>query len=667
MRPATLVDITRLPLDRRSRTRGGGVRIGALVANTRPRVPPADRSSATRCSPRRCSPARRRRSATWPRVGGNLLQRTRCPYFRDPHVARATSATRARAAPRSTASRARTRSSAPATSASRRTRRDMCVALAALDAVVHVHGPRRASATIPFADFHTLPGDHPGDRDACSQPGELITHVELPAIAVRAALALRQGARPRVVRVRAGIGRGRARRRTAARSATRASRSAASATKPWRSEEAEAALVGQPRDAASVRAAARPRSPARSAQPDNAFKVELAKRTIVRALERRGRCAHERPSVGKPHRSRRRRARRSPAARPTRPRSPVANVAHAVIVGSAIAQRHDHGSSTSRAAEAAPGVLAVLTHDNAPKLARRQQEARARSTVAPAAAGRRDPLSPISRSRVVVADTLERAQHAAALVTATYDARRRRADARRRRAARPTRRRRGPARRARHRRAATSTPGSPRAKFKVDATYTTPVENHNPMEPHATIAVWQGDDHLTSTTRRRASSACASGSRRCSASPKENVRVIDHFVGGGFGCKGSPWSHVALAAMAAKVVEPAGQARRHAPADVLARRPPARRRSSTSRSAADAHGQAHRDRARRRSSETSRFDEFVEPCGAADAHALRVPERRDRRIGSSGSTSRRRRSCARPARRPARSRSSRRWTSSRTR
>ncbi|MEI9948743.1 MAG: molybdopterin cofactor-binding domain-containing protein [Pseudomonadota bacterium] len=98
--------------------------------------------------------------------------------------------------------------------------------------------------------------------------------------------------------------------------------------------------------------------------------------------------------------------------------------------------------------------------------------------------------------------------------------------------------------------------GLKNAAVRIDQTYTTPVQNHNPMEPHALTVVWQGDDHVTPCTiPRRASLASKRRSPRCSAFQPKNVRVISRYVGGGFGCKGSPWSHIGLAALAARVVK----------------------------------------------------------------------------------------------------------------
>ncbi|MDQ2731644.1 MAG: xanthine dehydrogenase family protein molybdopterin-binding subunit [Armatimonadota bacterium] len=90
------------------------------------------------------------------------------------------------------------------------------------------------------------------------------------------------------------------------------------------------------------------------------------------------------------------------------------------------------------------------------------------------------------------------------------------------------------------------------AAVRVEGTYSSPVENHNPMEPHATTAVWEGD-HLTLYD----STQGIFGARRRVAGafgiPASNVRVVCHFTGGGFGCKGSTWSHVILTAMAARM------------------------------------------------------------------------------------------------------------------
>ena len=121
---------------------------------------------------------------------------------------------------------------------------DMAVALAALDAIVHVEG-RDGERAIPHAGLHRLPGDEP-QRDTVLRTGELITAVELPPLAFARALALPQGARPRVLRLRARLGGRRARRRATASCATAASRSAAWRTSRGARVRAEEALRGAP-------------------------------------------------------------------------------------------------------------------------------------------------------------------------------------------------------------------------------------------------------------------------------------------------------------------------------------------------------------------------------------------------------------------------------------
>jgi xanthine dehydrogenase YagR molybdenum-binding subunit len=281
-----------------------------------------------------------------------------------------------------------------------------------------------------------------------------------------------------------------------------------------------------------------------------------------------------------------------------------------VIVGSAIGRGRIKAIETG-AAEAAPGVLAVVTHRNAPKLPKVTEKQEPNDRVVQ---GLQDDVvlyhdQPIA---VVVADTLERAQHAAGLVTAEYDAAAAAGDVEAELAsAFVVETPRGPAQITRGDVAA----GLAAAHVRIDTKYTTPVETHNPMEPHATIAVWHGADHLTlydSTqgifnVRRRLSFMLGL--------PADNVRVINHFVGGGFGGKGAPWSHVLLAAIAAKVC---GR-----PVKLVLTRPQLQslvgHRPKTVQQlelGADAGGKLTAIR-HDVVSETSRFDTFVEACTAA--------------------------------------------------
>ncbi len=216
---------------------------------------------------------------------------------------------------------------------------------------------------------------------------------------------------------------------------------------------------------------------------------------------------------------------------------------------------------------------------------------------------------------VVVADTLEHAQGGAALVSARYAATggiaAELADAVATAFAPDKAGPGGPAATARGDHAA----GMAAAAKTVDHVYRTPVENHNPMEPHATIAVWQGPAALTVYDATQGIFAVRARLAKLFGLKPENVRVIDRFVGGGFGCKGSPWSHVALAALAAKSVD--------RPVKLVVTRPqmfslvghrPATIQTVTLGARADGTLTAVRHEV---ISETSRFDEFVEPSAVA--------------------------------------------------
>ncbi len=231
---------------------------------------------------------------------------------------------------------------------------------------------------------------------------------------------------------------------------------------------------------------------------------------------------------------------------------PVENVAYAALVGSTIANGRIKSFDTG-AAQKVPGVLHVMTHENAPKL-----KPVATNPAEGDAAGRRVPLqSPViyysgQYIALVVAETLEQARRAAELVRVTYEEQPPAADMERER---------GQARPPKGKVAgkpADSTRGNPEAGLaaaavRVDEIYRTPTEHHNPMEPHATTAVWEGDkltvyDATQYTYGVRHAMAVTFGI------PEENVRTICKFTGGGFGCKGTVWAHVSLAAAAARAV-----------------------------------------------------------------------------------------------------------------
>jgi xanthine dehydrogenase YagS FAD-binding subunit len=280
MRPAAVVDITGLPLASIEDT-GGGLRIGALATNTdvayhplvTARFPALSEALLSGASPQL------RNMAT---VGGNLLQRTRCPYFRDgtSPCNKRTPGAGCAALDGFTRSHA-VLGTSPRCIASHPS--DMCVALVALDAVIHTHGAAGDRA-IPIAEFHTLPGEHP-EIESVLAPGELVTHVELPA----SPLAARS--RYTKVRDRASFAFALASAAVAldVRGSTiRDARIALGgvATRPWRAREAERWLTGRTTSLDSFRRAAALALEGAKPSTDNAFKVELARRTIVRALQR---------------------------------------------------------------------------------------------------------------------------------------------------------------------------------------------------------------------------------------------------------------------------------------------------------------------------------------------------------------------------------------------
>lgn len=280
VRPKRLIDINALPLRDVTATADGGLRIGALVGNAElawhpeieRRYPLLAQALLSGASPQVRNMAS---------VGGNLLQRTRCHYFYDAQVS---------------CNKREPGSGCPAREGLNRNHAlfgasehcvavhpsDFCVALAALDAQVLITGPQ-GERRVPMGEFHRLPGDTP-QRDTVLEAGELILAIELPAagfaghhaylklrdrasfafalVSVAAALELDEGGRVRQARIALG----------------------GVAHKPWRRADVEASLVGQPATPEHFAAAAE--LLLKDAQPlaHNAFKVELARRAVVRAL-----------------------------------------------------------------------------------------------------------------------------------------------------------------------------------------------------------------------------------------------------------------------------------------------------------------------------------------------------------------------------------------------
>jgi xanthine dehydrogenase YagS FAD-binding subunit len=278
--PDRLVDITRVPLASIEEN-AGGVRMGAMARNSDVAEHPLIRQRYPMLSEALLSgaSAQLRNMAT---VGGNLMQRTRCYYFydasfsacnkRDPGsgCAAIDSYNRMHAILGGSPDCIATHPS------------DMCVALAALEAMIHVEGPG-GERSIPIAEFHRLPGSRP-QFDTTLLMDELITWVDLPAmpwarrsrylkvsdrnsyafalVSVATALDIDSGGLIRTARVALG----------------------GVAPKPWRRPSAEQLLIGQRPAKASFLTAADELLRGAQAYRDNGFKVELARRSIVRAL-----------------------------------------------------------------------------------------------------------------------------------------------------------------------------------------------------------------------------------------------------------------------------------------------------------------------------------------------------------------------------------------------
>jgi xanthine dehydrogenase YagS FAD-binding subunit len=277
--PARVLDINRLPLDKIDTMPDGGLKIGATVRNSDLAHHPAVVRDYAVLSQALLAGAttQLRNMAT---TAGNLLQRTRCMYFRDTAMP---------------CNKREPGTGCPAITGSNRTLAvlgtsehciatnpsDMCVALAALEATIHVQGSKSVRA-IPIGDFHLLPGKTP-ERETVLEPGDLVTHVTLPPpvtgskqiylklrdrasyeFALASAAVVLTIAGGKISRARIALG--------------------GVGTKPWRSPEAEAALAGQPANEGTFRKAAEAALRDAKPQSENGFKIELARRCLTHAL-----------------------------------------------------------------------------------------------------------------------------------------------------------------------------------------------------------------------------------------------------------------------------------------------------------------------------------------------------------------------------------------------
>jgi xanthine dehydrogenase YagS FAD-binding subunit len=278
-RPSRLIDISRLPLKTVEETANGGLRIGALVPNSDLAYHPmVEQRYPMLASAILAGASQQLRNMA--STGGNLLQRTRCYYFYDT----ATPCNKREPGSGCSAIKGLNRMHAilGASEACIATHpSDMCVALAALDAKVHVTGPEGERA-IAFSNFHRLP-EHTPQLDTNLQPNEIVTAVELPPqgfathytylkirdrlsyafalVSIAAALELEGGA---IKKARLALG--------------------GVAHKPWRDTAAEATMRGQPANRDTFTQAADLLLRDAKGYPHNTFKIDLARRGIVRAL-----------------------------------------------------------------------------------------------------------------------------------------------------------------------------------------------------------------------------------------------------------------------------------------------------------------------------------------------------------------------------------------------
>jgi len=277
--PRQLVDINNLPLDKIEPAPNGGLKIGALARNTdvanndavKAQYPVLSQAILSGASPQL------RNMAT---TAGNLLQKTRCVYYRDTaygcNKRQPGSGCSAIDGHNRMLAILGTSDHCIASNPS-----DQNVALVALEATIHVTGSK-GDRSIPIAEFYTLPGTTP-ERETVLEPGDLITHITIPALpagskslylklrdrssyefalASAAIVVTQSGGHIDFIRVAiGGVG-----------------------TRPWRSPEAEKALHGRAATPTNFRAAAEAALHGARPQSQNGFKVELAKRCLVHAL-----------------------------------------------------------------------------------------------------------------------------------------------------------------------------------------------------------------------------------------------------------------------------------------------------------------------------------------------------------------------------------------------
>ncbi|MFF4486120.1 FAD binding domain-containing protein [Streptomyces sp. NPDC001544] len=280
-RPAVLVDVSRLPLDTVEELDDGSLRVGATVRNSDLAAHPLVRDRYPALSQALVAGAsgQLRNAAT---TGGNLLQRTRCPYFQDLSKPCNKRAPGTGCGARDGVHRDHAvLGHSPQCIATHPS--DMAVALAALDARVELYGTE-GTRSVPVADFHRLPGDHP-ERDTEIRPGELITGVVLPAATAGAPSAYRK-ARDRASYAFALASVAVLLRVTDGRVTQVGLAFGGLAHRPWRARLAEDALLGAAATPPAFEGAVDLELDAAEPLRDNAYKVPLAHNLALDVLNR---------------------------------------------------------------------------------------------------------------------------------------------------------------------------------------------------------------------------------------------------------------------------------------------------------------------------------------------------------------------------------------------
>lgn len=277
--PDRVLDINRLPLEKIESMPDGGLKIGATVRNSDLAYHAKVQSDYSVLSQAifQGASAQIRNMAT---VAGNLLQRTRCVYFRDTAMP---------------CNKREPGTGCPAITGHNRTLAilgtsdhciatnpsDMCIALASLEATIHIQGPKGIRA-VAFGDFHLLPGSTP-HRETVLEPGDLITHITLPPPASGSKhhyLKLRDRASYEFALASAAV--------VLTVTSGKISRARVAlggvGTKPWRSPDVEASLILKPANDATFQQAAKLALKEAKPQSENRFKIELAKRCLIHAL-----------------------------------------------------------------------------------------------------------------------------------------------------------------------------------------------------------------------------------------------------------------------------------------------------------------------------------------------------------------------------------------------